>query len=234
MAVLILLLGVFLAATGEALTGRWQRSAARNQSMGFDDMLGFGANILGLVLVLWWVLSAVIAFVTAVLEHAGSRRAAAVTGSFTPRYMRRLALAALGLQLMTAPLANADSSSGSAWTPGAGTSVSAAWKAEHSDDKLIQPLNPRWQPSKPAVDPGLIAGTPLRAVHQVPGSGTAAVTVVEGDSLWTIVASHLGPLASDVDIAQEWPLWYRANRTVIGENPDVLKPGQLLTPPGAA
>lgn len=234
LAVLILLLGVFLAATGEALTSRWQRSAARNQSMGFDDMLGFGANILGLLLVSWWVLSALIAFVAAVLEHAGSRRAAAITGSFTPRYMRRLALAALGLQLVTAPLANADPSPGSAWTPSEGTSVSVAWRAEQSDGKLIQPLNPRWQPSKPAVDPGPLAGTPLRAVHQVPGTNTAPVAVVDGDSLWTIVASHLGPLASEVDIAQEWPRWYQANRAVIGENPDVLKPGQLLTPPGAA
>lgn len=234
LAVLVLLLGVFLAGTGEALTSRWQRSAARNQSMGFDDILGFGANILGLVLVLWWVISALIAFVAAVLEHAGNRRAAAIAGTFTPRYMRRLALAALGLQLVTAPLANADTSPGSAWIPSEGSSVSAAWRAEQSDGKLIQPLNPRWQPSQPAVDPGLLAGTPLRAVQQVPETGAAPVTVIDGDSLWTIVATHLGPLASDVDIAQEWPRWYQINRAVIGENPDVLTPGQLLTPPGPA
>ena len=234
LAVLILLLGAFLAGTGEALINRWQRSAARNQWMGFDDMLGFGANILGLVLVLWWVLSALIAFVAAVLEHAGNRRAAAITGSFTPRYMRRLALAALGLQLVTAPLANADTSPGSAWTPSERASVSVGWKAEQSDGELMQPLDPRWQPSQPAVDPGLLAGTPLRAVHQVPGTGAVPVAVVDGDSLWTIVASHLGPLASDVDIAREWPRWYQINRAVIGENPDVLKPGQLLTPPGPA
>jgi nucleoid-associated protein YgaU len=63
---------------------------------------------------------------------------------------------------------------------------------------------------------------------------TGQIAVVDGDSLWTIAASHLGPLASDVEIALEWPRWYQANRAVIGENPDELKPGQLLTHPGAA
>lgn len=234
LALLILLLGVILAVTGEAMTSRWQRSAARNQSMGFDDMLGFGANVLGLILVAGWVLSVVIAFVAAALEHAGSLRAAAITGSFTPRYMRRLALAAVGLQLVTAPLANAATSPDSALTAGQGSSVSAAWKAEPSDSNPVQPLNPRWQPSKPIVDPGPLAGTPLRTVHQGQGAGTGPVPVVDGDSLWSIVASRLGPLASDVDIAREWPRWYQVNRAVIGENPDLLRPGQLLTPPSAA
>lgn len=233
-ALLILLLGVFLAATGDAMTGRWQHSAARNQSMGFDDMLGFSANILGLVLVSWWVLSVLIAFVAAALEHSGSRPAAAITGSFTPLYMRRLALAAIGLQLVTAPLANAATSPDSGLTASQGSSVSAVWKAAPPDGNHSQPLDPRWQPRKPVVDPGPLAATPLRAVHHGQETGTAPVAVVDGDSLWTIVANYLGPLASDVDVAREWPRWYQVNRAVIGENPDFLRPGQLLTPPGAA
>jgi nucleoid-associated protein YgaU len=234
-AFLILLLGVFLAASGQAVAGRWQRSAARNQSIGFDDLLGLAANILGLILVSWWVLSLLIAFAAAVLEQAGSRRAASATGSFAPRYMRRLALAALGLQLVATPLANAATPAADAvWTPSQGSSVSAAWKADETDGHPAQLLHPRWQPSGPVVEPGPLVAAPLRAAHQLPGTVTGQIAVVDGDSLWTIAASHLGPLASDVDIALEWPRWYQANRAVIGENPDELKPGQLLTHPGAA
>jgi nucleoid-associated protein YgaU len=60
------------------------------------------------------------------------------------------------------------------------------------------------------------------------------VTVLAGDSLWTIVANHLGHGASDVDIALEWPRWYEANKELIGQNPDVLLPGQILLPPAPA
>jgi nucleoid-associated protein YgaU len=44
----------------------------------------------------------------------------------------------------------------------------------------------------------------------------------------------LGPGASDVDIALEWPRWYEANKTLLGQNPDVLLPGQILVPPTSA
>jgi nucleoid-associated protein YgaU len=59
------------------------------------------------------------------------------------------------------------------------------------------------------------------------------VAVLAGDTLWDIVAQYLGPDASDVDIALEWPQWYAANRAQIGGNPDVLLPGQVLQAPTA-
>jgi nucleoid-associated protein YgaU len=57
------------------------------------------------------------------------------------------------------------------------------------------------------------------------------VAVRAGDSLWAIAARALGPAASDVEIAAQWPRWYEANRNVIGADPNVLLPGQVLTPP---
>jgi nucleoid-associated protein YgaU len=57
------------------------------------------------------------------------------------------------------------------------------------------------------------------------------VTVRRGDSLWSITARHLGPGASDAEIALAWPRWYAANRDVIGADPDQLVPGQQLYPP---
>jgi hypothetical protein len=52
-----------------------------------------------------------------------------------------------------------------------------------------------------------------------------------GDTLWDIAARHLGPNASNADIARAWPRWYAANRVSIGANPQLIHPGLVLQPP---
>ena len=37
--------------------------------------------------------------------------------------------------------------------------------------------------------------------------------------------------ATAADVAREWPRWYEANRAVIGTNPSLIRPGELLVPP---
>ena len=59
------------------------------------------------------------------------------------------------------------------------------------------------------------------------------VVVRRGDTLWSIAARHLGPDPSDAEIAQAWPAWHDANREVVGPDPDVLLPGQVLRAPRA-
>ncbi|RDV09552.1 hypothetical protein DXK94_11520 [Arthrobacter sp. RT-1] len=98
-------------------------------------------------------------------------------------------------------------------------------------------IQPRWQPSAPIVEPGLLTAPDVRSdagIHQGIGRYSGPVAVLAGDSLWDIVADQLGPGASDVDIALEWPRWYEANKTLLGQNPDVLLPGQILVPPTSA
>lgn len=58
-----------------------------------------------------------------------------------------------------------------------------------------------------------------------------AVRVRPGDSLWLITAHRLGPNADEADVAAAWPRWYAANLTVIGDDPNLILPGQLLSPP---
>ncbi|XAS66201.1 LysM domain-containing protein [Micrococcaceae bacterium Sec5.7] len=258
MAVVILLLGLFLTLTGANLIERWHISAFRRQSLGFEDLLGIVANTVGLVMVVWWVISLLIAFAAAVLEKCGSKRAAAATGRYSPAFMRRLALAALGIQLISAPLANAETlPAGPGWSPTQQVAAAAAWAPTGAGESVqlqhptVAPaapspaelppgaaglppdLKPRWKPSSPVAEPGLVVAHPIRASQDSGSAGTGGVTVLAGDSLWSIAARDLGPTASDVDIALHWPRWYQANRAAIGEYPDVLLPGQILKSPSA-
>jgi nucleoid-associated protein YgaU len=54
--------------------------------------------------------------------------------------------------------------------------------------------------------------------------------VAPGDSLWGIAERVLG--TSDASrIARYWPKIHRANRDVIGPNPNILRPGEVLQLP---
>lgn len=237
MAAVILLLGVFLAGTGARLAQRLSVSAARRQSLSFEDHIGAAANTIGLIVVVWWLLSFLIAVAAALLERRGSRRAAAAAGKFSPAFMRRLALAVLGLQLVAAPLAHAgetgpgtDSApaAAAAWVP---TGAPAADPGSASPGHRTPGPDPHWTPAPAPVDPLTLAARHLRDAEQAPAAGTAEVTVRAGDSLWSICAAELGPLASDADIALAWPRLYQANRGVIGGDPALLLPGQVLRMP---
>ncbi|MBA4608364.1 LysM peptidoglycan-binding domain-containing protein [Aeromicrobium sp. Marseille-Q0843] len=60
----------------------------------------------------------------------------------------------------------------------------------------------------------------------------SAHVVAPGDSLWSIVRSR-SPGADDASVGAAVDRWYRANRDVIGDDPDLIQLGQRLDPPGA-
>ncbi|MDQ0820202.1 hypothetical protein QFZ79_002496 [Arthrobacter sp. V4I6] len=259
MAVVILLLGLSLAGSGGNLVQRWRYSAARQQSLSFEDQLGIVANTTGLIMITWWAMSLTIAMASALLERSGRTGAATVTAKFSPAFMRRLAFAAVGFQLLGAPSATAATpprpdplprpAVSAVWTPT--TAASEGLVLPRPLQVLTAPAPPPsaaptrgpgsagtrpgitrpWTPGVPAVEPGTLAARQLRT--QEPADGRAEVTVRAGDSLWSLAAARLGPLASDVDIAREWPRLYQANRAVIGESPHLLRPGQVLIHPAS-
>lgn len=57
------------------------------------------------------------------------------------------------------------------------------------------------------------------------------VTVRPGDSLWAIAAGHLGRGASHTDIEHAWRSWWHTNRSTIGADPHLIRPGQTLHSP---
>ncbi|WP_423181816.1 LysM peptidoglycan-binding domain-containing protein [Arthrobacter sp. NyZ413] len=267
MAATILLLGVLLAATGMIMLSRWQESASRRQTPMFDDLLGLCATVGGLVIVAWWVAGLLLAIATVLLQRSGRTQGARATARLSPAFMRRLALAVLGLNLVGIPLANAapnpvepawsptdrSVSTAPAWAPtpaapeetsdaSAGRQGSVPLTAGHPNtaaEKLDSlsvspapaPIEPGWQPRQPVTGPGLLGSGQQRSAEQSGANTQGAVVVQRGDSLWSIAARELGPLASDVEVALHWPKWYEANRQMIGDDPGHLVPGQILNPP---
>lgn len=76
--------------------------------------------------------------------------------------------------------------------------------------------------SDPGRDKRTSAKEPLRSEQ--------TVTVKQGNTLWSIAAATLKTNRAD-RIAGYWPLIYRANRPVIGSDPDLIMPGQVLALP---
>ena len=71
---------------------------------------------------------------------------------------------------------------------------------------------------KPAAGGTDFFGTPK------PETTDQSYTVVSGDSLSKIAKNHYGDAA-------KWPQIYEANKAIIGNNPDHIEVGQVLTLP---
>lgn len=238
LAAAILGLGLLLALTGNILSGQWQSAQRHHQNFSFDLLAGFAASVTGTAIVAWWVLTLVMAFLAALLHRVGASKGATVVSKFSPPFMVRLAIAVLGMNLFGGGLAQASVPPTPEWIPTSShastvpsaLSPTATGVADSSNATTTTP-DPSWRPRPLVVGPGLLSQPGSRGA----AGGTAnAVEVKAGDSLWSIAASRLAPFSTDVDIAAAWPKWYAANRSVIGDNPAVLLPGQILQPPGPA
>lgn len=64
-----------------------------------------------------------------------------------------------------------------------------------------------------------------------PARSADEVRVGRGDSLWKLSAHRLGPDATAAEITAYWPEVYAANRKVIGADPGLITPGQVLHVP---
>ena len=218
----ILLIGCLLVAVG----GPWPRmKAVPVDALTFDQLFGLGANLAGLTVVSWWLLSFVLGLMANVLKRTGQSTAARVASKATPAFMIRIGAAVLSVNLLGGTAAFAASVPDPGWR-----STSTAQSPDAAWTKTGLNVTPGWKPKAPIIDPGLLSRSSAR-VATPRASDDEGVVVMPGDTLWSIAASRSGPFASDLDIALEWPKWYAANKTTIGEDPAVLHPGQVLKPP---
>ncbi|MBD8044196.1 hypothetical protein H9638_10300 [Arthrobacter sp. Sa2BUA2] len=220
---------------------------------------GLAASAVGLLVLGWWTLGLAAAFLSAVLARCGRVRAAGAFGRISPGFLRRLAAAALGVQLMAAPvpaaLASPPAQAGQTMPAGATqpTQITGYGRtkgqepAEVRNAAVVQgtAVDPRWQlepagggGDSAAVDPAWKpAADPVPPSFLVPPGLRAetpsgeSVTMMAGDTLWDLAAAQLGSLATVAEVAELWPRWYELNRLAIGPDPDVLLPGQILLVP---
>lgn len=192
---------------------------------------GLGASFLGLLVLLWWAAGLAAGFIAAILWRSGNPGAARAVGRLSPAFLRRLAAAALGLQLVAVPLpalaggtenttsigAVASSPVDPVWRPSTAGADAAARSSPAAD--------PTWQPS------GQLNGSLLIPRAPRPAQTAETVTVAAGDTLWALAAAQLGPSAAEAEISRHWPRWYHLNRSVIGPDPNVIIPGQVLAVP---
>lgn len=76
------------------------------------------------------------------------------------------------------------------------------------------------------------ATAPASPVPPSDSSASVATVVVQaGDCLWALAREHTQVSATDHDIARLTSVWHATNREVIGPDPDVLHPGQVLRVP---
>ena len=93
-------------------------------------------------------------------------------------------------------------------------------------------------PTGPPSRPPCRLDWPHRAAGprtRLAATATADTVVVRGDCLWHIASDRLltqhGRMPTDGEVAAASQAWWQANAEVIGPDPDLLLPGQVLSPP---
>lgn len=235
LAVSILLLGGGLYACGQMILAN---AGPLTGYQRIEGLLGLAAAAAGVLVVGWWVMAVILALVSELLLAAGHPQAARCAGLLSPGFLKRLATAMVGLHALSgipAALGGELPRGQLATTTEPTQSASALPSGAEPGGDDAPVIRPQWRPVPVPTDgPPLLRG-PIRAPAPTgQTSGPAVVIVGVGDSLWSIAATHLGPFATDVEVAAAWPRWHQENREVIGDNPHLLLPGQLLRVPPTA
>ena len=203
----------FLAMTDAVTQAQWTVD-----TQGADVLISSAAGLLAWAVWAWGVLGLALTAAAAVPGAVGGV-ARVVLHVVLPAGARHSAAVLLGLGLgLSAPVAGVA-------LPALAPTASAA---------AIQDV-PDWPtadlPATPVPDwPG--AGPSAEAAAPAPGDRV----VVRGDCLWHIAADsllgQLSRLPSDGEVAAAAEAWWQANADVIGPDPDLLLPGQVLRAPG--
>ncbi|HEY0888024.1 MAG TPA: LysM peptidoglycan-binding domain-containing protein [Nocardioides sp.] len=208
-------LALWLAASALLLGGTPRLLTGVGTGATFADTLVAGCQ-LALLGCAGWAWLAVTAVVVEVLRgHPNAaRRSRAV-----PRPLRRAVLLACGVALTTSGTAIADTPQDAPRDASYDASYDAP--AEVLLAGLPYPARAHDATAPAATAPGATAL----------GATGATVTVRPGDSLWSIAARRLPRGASDAAVARTSALLHRLNRDVIGDDPDLIHPGQRLRLP---
>ena len=83
----------------------------------------------------------------------------------------------------------------------------------------------------PIRRPALTSATPTVVPPVAAPPPSVTYVVVPGDCLWSIAARALGSGATNAGIDRGWRTVYDANRAAIGDDPNLIRPGLMLSLP---
>lgn len=239
-ALVVPLFGLSLAGCGAVLWDGGGVPPGTRSSAG--ALVGLSAAALGFSLVLAWTVATALATLAVLAERHRWDRLGTLCRRCSPAVLRRAAATVLGLQLLTAPAASAGDAPSPFWGGHDGATVPGAPTTTSAGESERSPSPARAHTPAPAAGasmPGLPQRPPDASARREPTRPSpaqrtvdGALTVVRGDTLWSLAAAHLGPGATDEQIACAWPVWYELNRHVLPDGPHLLLPGQQLMVPG--
>lgn len=209
-------------AASAALVGLWALAVPATGAVvpargaAFDDVLVGGCAVAALLAGTWlWLVT------TVVVGEALSGRADGTAGRGArgvPRAVRAAVLAACGVALVVP--------------------VGAASAAEpsHPSQALHGLPMPDRATSTAAWGAAALrsAAAPADRDDAAPARAARTHVVRTGDTLWSLAAADLSPTADANDVTRRWHRLHQLNRAVIGDDPDLIHPGQRLHLPPAA
>jgi resuscitation-promoting factor RpfA len=212
---------------------------------GWVDRVGLDGAVLPVCrLLVWvaalWLMLGLLAIGLSAAPGSAGRTAQAITLRLLPAAARQLLTGALGFSVMLTPgqalAVSGDATPPRTATPGWSVAISAtaspAWTgpgAEPPGAQQPSQLSPTW-----LADARQDVATDSVPAASVPSVDIPADTVVvaPGDSLW-LLAAHRLPASAPSELVQQASCdWYATNRATIGDDPNLIHPGQtLLAPP---
>ncbi|MCZ2823819.1 MULTISPECIES: hypothetical protein [unclassified Modestobacter] len=179
----------------------------------------------------WGALGLLLTAATAAPGLAG-RTAGVLLRGVLPAGARRVAAIAIGVGLSTAAPIALPSGPGPLAVASAETSPATAGWPSGPAAPVVQP---DW-PDAPAAAERTAPAEDAARAPDWPGPETGDHVVLRGDCLWDIARDwltdrHAEQPVTDAEVAAAVQAWWAANATVIGPDPDLLLPGQVLRPP---
>ncbi|WP_369253463.1 hypothetical protein [Geodermatophilus amargosae] len=186
-------------------------------SGGPEALLLAGVAALAWAVWVWGALGLALTALSALPGLAGAA-AGLVLRCVVPASGRRAAALALGIGLATAPAV--------AGCATAAPSPAVVAAAAETTAQAVAGV-PDWPAEAPA--------DAAPALPDWPSPAHGDHVVLRGECLWTIAAADLrsrtGAEPTDARVADAAGRWWAANAAVIGPDPDLLLPGQVLRPP---
>ncbi len=115
-----------------------------------------------------------------------------------------------------------------AGTPATATTTVNATAARTESTPFYPPTK---QQTAPTLSPFFGGGTGTPHVQPASAQQGSEYVVVRGDCLWNIAQRILGPNASNATILEYTVRIHQNNRSTIGDNPDLVLPGQRILLP---